>query len=221
MNIFERILCFVIFAVGAGAILVNFAVLKRGIRGAKSEIYIYYTNLSNIAVILYHTVLFIASFYRDSKFYKIIFSPVLRLSVTLIILMTFIIYHFVLRSADKHLLPEANTSCRQRKVKIITNLCVHYVVPLLTFAEWVIFANKESLKITDGIIWVIFPLIYIAFISFRAKVIGNNSEKKKYPYFFIDADVIGRKKVAVNIVVIGVVSVIFGMLFVFITGIFI
>ena len=218
----EKIFCLVIFAFGAVGMTINSSVLTKGLRGIKKEMFVYYTNLSNMAVLLYHVMLFVSSFYRQSTLYAVLSAPVIRLSVTLMILITFVIYHFILRSADKILNLKKGVSAEKPFSKKFANLCVHYLVPLFTLAEWIIVAEKSSLRISDGAVWVICPLIYLIFIMLRAKLFGNIGDKDtRFPYFFLDVDAIGFRKAAINVLIIGVVSVAFGMFFVFVTTLFV
>ncbi len=220
----ERIFSFIIFLIGIIGMTLNSSVLQSGIKGFRKDMFIYYTNLSNIAVVIYHLILFISSFYKESTAYGLFALPVMRLSVTLMILMTFVIYHFILRPAEKRKRQKQENHDEKQIGKTITNLCVHYVVPLTTFAEWIFVADKSTLKLTDGALWVVCPVAYVVFIMLRACILGRKKSSydtwKKYPYFFIDVDEIGVARTALNIMIIGVVSVAFGMSFVFISTAF-
>ncbi|MBE7064726.1 MAG: hypothetical protein E7384_02785 [Ruminococcaceae bacterium] len=211
-NIVDIILCAVTTAMGIVGLTFNSSIIKKGIR---KEIFIYYTNLSNIAIVLFQLSLLVSYSATDSRLHKFLSVSWLRLSVAMMILLTFIVYHFVLRPGIKKNSAESLTA-----EKSIGNFCVHYAVPILTFIQWVIAADKESLRITDGLIWLICPAVYSIFVFTRSKMIDikskstckplSDSEKVKYPYAFLNIDVLGSARVAANIAIVGVACALSG-----------
>ena len=205
-NIIDIILCAVMAAIGIVGLTFNSSIIKKGIR---REIFIYYTNLSNIAVVLFQLCLLVSYSVPQSAFHTFLSASWMRITAAMMILLTFIVYHFVLRPEIKKFATEPMTT-----EKSIGNICVHYAVPLLTFAQWIFVADKKDLLITDGLIWLICPAVYAIFVFTRSKLIeikvtnGNkplsDSEKVKYPYGFLNIDVLGGARVAANIVVVGI-----------------
>lgn len=74
----------------------------------------------------------------------------------------------------------------------ISMLLVHYVVPIMTISDWLLFDKKGSMKKTSPLIWAIGPLAYFAYIMVAAQMGG------RYPYPFIDVDMLGWSRVLVN-----------------------
>ncbi|MBQ8165061.1 MAG: Pr6Pr family membrane protein [Clostridia bacterium] len=210
----DIILSVAVSAIGIIGVTFNCSIIKRGIRG---EIFIYYTNLSNLAVILYHLLLLISYTDTESVFHRLIAASPIRLSVTLMIMLTFAIYHFVLRPICKkfHRGFYSEDAPKVTADKAIGNICVHYIVPILVFAEWIFSADKSGLRITDGIIWILCPATYMLFIAVRGYLIDKKTKKSnsdnngktpvKYPYPFIDIDMLGGARVALNVAIIAAV----------------
>lgn len=207
----DIVLILIVSVTGIVGVTLNCSILKKGIRG---EMFIYYTNLSNIAVIIYHLLLLISYADVQSAFHRVFSSAPFRFSVTLMIMLTFAIYHFVLRpSCKKHRIGiYAETASSISPEKYIGNLFVHYIVPILVLTEWLFSSDKNGLRVTDGMIWVMCPAIYMIFIVIRGSHIdrklsknplhGDEKMPKKYPYPFIDIDMIGSGKVALNVTII-------------------
>jgi len=205
-NIIDIIFSVAVTAIGIVGLTFNSSIIKKGIR---SEIFIYYTNLSNIAVIIFQICLLVSYAVPESSFYELLTSPWLRLSVAMMILLTCVVYHFLLRAEIKK-----NGAERKSAEKSIGNLCVHYIVPLLTFVQWAWSADKKGLLVTDGLIWLVCPATYAAFVAVRGRNIdmktksGNDvaadGEKVKYPYGFLNIDLLGGARVAANIAIVGI-----------------
>lgn len=212
--ILDMIFSLVLTTIGIVGLALNSSIIKKGIRG---ETFIYYTSLSNITVVLYQLVLLISYSVHDSAFYRLVSSPVVRLTIMLMIMLTFVIYHFILRPEFRK-----NEISPMSKEKAIGNFCVHYLVPLLTFAQWIFVADKKGLLVSDGLIWIICPASYALFIVLRGRFIDLRNKKSgktaastdvvKYPYTFINIDSIGGARVALNIAVIGSICAVAGCL---------
>lgn len=67
---------------------------------------------------------------------------------------------------------------------------LHYVAPAATFAYWLAFVPKTALTWRDPLLWLIFPMAYLAYALARGAVDGW------YPYGFIDAGQRGYLAVA-------------------------
>ncbi|MBO7319589.1 MAG: hypothetical protein J6V06_06185, partial [Clostridia bacterium] len=65
-NIIDIILCAVTAAIGIVGLTFNSSIIKKGIR---REIFIYYTNLSNIAVVLFQLCLLVSYSVPQSAFH--------------------------------------------------------------------------------------------------------------------------------------------------------
>lgn len=159
----------------------------------------YYTNLSNILVLIYQLCVLASFLVPKSKFYSAVRSPVLQYSVANAITMTFLVYHFILYPAIKKR-REAMTDA-EKSGGIITsnNLCIHYIVPLCSLLFWLAFGDK-NLPFWCIFAWLAVPVAYSVYILARAAHgINIYGKDTPYPYFFIDRRLIGTKRFIQNI----------------------
>jgi hypothetical protein len=150
----------------------------------------YYTLQSNIVVLVFFVAWLIYSYLRrdrapSARYYTI------KGGVIVCIALTLLVFHFMLRptmfamgGGDSYLVSPAN-------------LIVHYVVPLMTLADWLLFDKKGQFRRLDPIKWLLIPLAYLIFALVRAQfaTFGSGS---RYPYFFMDIDKYGVGQVAIN-----------------------
>ncbi|EAQ13797.1 hypothetical protein BD830_10282 [Maritimibacter alkaliphilus HTCC2654] len=85
---------------------------------------------------------------------------------------------------------------------------LHTVTPLLTLAFWLAFAPKGGLGVMDAVRWLGWPLIYVIYALVRGIF------TQKYPYPFIDLNVLTAGQVAVNSVGLTVAFFLGGLVFV-------
>ena len=102
------------------------------------------------------------------------------------IFVTYLIYNFLLLPAikkDPELYGEAGN------YKTFGNISVHYLVPLLSFANWLLFANKGLAQWSYAVFWIAIPLLYAVVIFIRGEF-GKNipGSDGKYPYEFISKE---------------------------------
>jgi hypothetical protein len=118
--------------------------------------------------------------------------PHFKGAVTMTIAVTFLIYHFVL-------VPQYISLCAHYSVLNWQNILVHYFVPLMAVADWLLFDEKEAFRWFDPVLWLTIPISYFLFIILRARIGGIiEIVKSSYPYFFIDVDLIGWINVLKN-----------------------
>ncbi len=164
----------------------------------------YYTSLSNIVVCLYFLLLLVGVKGLDKSIYSF--------TVTCCIMLTFLIYHFLLSPLIINDYRKGNGW----NPYTLVNYSLHYICPLLTFAYWLFFADKSDLSYKNAFIWTILPLIYCLYVFVRVKlgIYFDKAKTQRYPYDFLDADKYGFKRILVNIVVIYIVFVLLGLLLV-------
>ena len=181
----------VTIAVSAAVGLLLVSRVLEGPEKRRKQVFCYYTNLSNTAMLLIHVLLLIPGPARTA-----LRTPLARYMATLCILVTFIIYFFVLTRFGRHSRRDTMESLGTRRVG---NVFVHYLVPLLTLLEWLTVADKRGLGLGDALIWLLVPLGYLAFLLLRARtgVVIENT-KSLWPYGFMDLDRLGMKKWLVN-----------------------
>ncbi len=96
----------------------------------------------------------------------------------------------------------------------IADRTMHYLVPVLSLAFWVIYVPKSYFTFTDPFLWILYPLGYLVYAMARGSLDGW------YPYFFIDVGVIGYAKSMLNAAVLSAVVLIIGFVIVIVTRFF-
>lgn len=196
MTFFEIILSAIIFAAAVYGMFLGGCMKNPG---HSHNLFSYYTNLSNIIVLIYQLCVLGSFLAPNSGFYFAVRSPVLQYTIANTITMTFLVYHFILFPAIKKK-KEAMTDA-EKSGGVITpnNLCVHYIVPLASLLFWLLFGSKE-LPFWCVFAWLAVPAVYSLYILLRAALGINIYEKDTpYPYFFIDRNLIGTKRFIQNI----------------------
>ncbi len=138
---------------------------------------LYYTVLSNLLVTLF-TAYLIYVMRRSGENWQS--QRLLRLKggVTMSIMITCVIYHFMLA-------PIATDFYR------LENFLCHYIVPLWFLADTLLFDKQGQYKIWDPVLWTILPLIYMLFALFNGLVLKlpvPNSKVSPFPYFFLNVN---------------------------------
>lgn len=110
-------------------------------------------------------------------------APRLRGAVTLWIVITGLISHFMLQNGANPL-PGLAADDSAARVANWSMFLVHYAVPLLVFADWVAFGPRRVSPWRDLGLWVLFPLAYGATSVMRAVLFPTVNVR--YPYFFLD-----------------------------------
>ena len=138
---------------------------------------LYYTVLSNLLVMIF-TGYLLRVMSRSAENWQ---SPtLLRLKggVTMSIMITCVIYHFMLA-------PIATDFYR------VENFLCHYIVPLWFLADTLFFDKRGQYKIWDPVLWTILPLVYMIFALFNGLVLKlniPNSKDNPFPYFFLNVN---------------------------------
>ena len=138
---------------------------------------LYYTVISNILVFSFLIYLIVYSY----KKVTINQNPkLLRIKggVSMAILITFVIYHFMLAPLAK---PEAYWNAR--------NFFVHYICPLAMVFDTLILDRKNSYKWSDPIIWASIPLTYFAFALLNGMLLKlpiPGAVDSPFAYYFIN-----------------------------------
>lgn len=170
------------------------------------DFYVHFTNLSN-----YLCAIFMFLELRDTA-KKTIDSyvttyPVVKFVALLAILLTFIIYNFVL--------------AKRRDIKdsfVVSSVTLHMILPLMFTFDYILFYEHGKVKWYYPIVSTVFPLLYVAFIFVHAAIRNFDSsiyypgrnDPFIYPYFFLNLDKYGVVGVITNILVILIVFVVFG-----------
>jgi hypothetical protein len=78
----------------------------------------------------------------------------------------------------------------------IVDFVVHKLFPVLMVVDWILDPPETDLRMIDVLLWLIFPLAWLAFTLIRGAV------DNWYPYPFLDPDNGGYRSVAYHVVAI-------------------
>ncbi len=187
----------IIFSLAIAGLALVGVFLQAGLRQGKYRLgtFSYYTNLSNLITGVYELLLFIFAL-PGSAVYGRLAGAGVRYSLTLMIWVTHLIYHFLLVPDYK----KKQGDNFKAEWATFKNLDVHYVVPLLTLLQWLICADK-NVPFAAVFAWLLIPLAYLAFAMIRAQILGPNPKSGvyRYPYSFMDLDEQGVKNWTKNV----------------------
>ena len=141
---------------------------------------LYYTVLSNLFVVIF-TGYLLLKMRREGDHWQS--SSLLRLKggVTMSIMITCVIYHFMLAPLTTDFYRLENFLC-------------HYIVPLWFLVDTIIFDKSRQYKWFDPIVWTVLPLLYMGFAilnGFVLKMDVPNAKDSPFPYFFLNANKYG------------------------------
>lgn len=161
----------------------------------RSDFYVHFTNLSNYLCIGIMFVELIETIKKKEDSYTTKL-PLLKFIGVTAILLTFIIFNFML-AGDRE--PALNF--------YINSVLFHIVLPIMYVLDWILFYEHKKVKWTYPLISVAFPVLYAIFIFIRAWILDFNPEAPYiYPYFFLNLEELGVLGV---IKWIGILSVVF------------
>lgn len=138
----------------------------------------FFTILTNSLVAVFFTFNLVRP---DSRYLSVLRQPGALTAVTVYISVVGIIYQFVLRQ----------TWDPTGLQKIVDEL-LHSVIPVMVIIFWYLYENKPPLTFRLIPQWLIYPLIYLAYILVRGNFSGF------YPYPFINVADIGWHNVWIN-----------------------
>lgn len=159
-------------------------------------IYLYYTNMSNILCFVYFVLAAVHCIrqFRLPQQETTTFAPRLRGAAVMAITVTMLVYWFVLNSSG--FVMDGTGSAAPDVFFSVSNYVVHLIVPLLMIADWLIFDKKGLYKTYDPLLWLAIPLVYYVLSIVIAQTSYRFHGDTRYPYFFIDPDIIGYGGVA-------------------------
>lgn len=128
----------------------------------------------------------------------------LKFHSTIIILVTFVVYNFIL--AD---------SMFESGWNELGNLTKHIVCPLLFVFDFLLFDKHHSLKWYDPLLCPVLPIIYVIFILIRGAVLPNNYKGTIYPYFFLNVNELGYSGVLIWVLILILAFIAIAFLFYF------
>lgn len=142
----------------------------------------FFTILTNILVAMFFTV----SVLKVKKsFSKLLLTDGTITAITVFILIVGSVYQIVLRSIWE-----------PTGLQFIVDELLHTVIPLYMLGYWFFNVKKLDLQLKTVFNWLLYPLLYIVFITVRGSSSGY------YPYPFLNINEIGYEKVIVNTAII-------------------
>lgn len=170
------------------------------------DFYVHFTNLSNYLCAIFMLLELRDTAKKNTDSYVTTY-PAVKFVALLAILLTFIIYNFVLAS--------------RRDIKdsfVVSSVTLHIILPLMFTLDYILFYEHGKVKWYYPILSTIFPLLYAAFIYVHAAIRNFDSSiyypgRKDpfiYPYFFLNLDKYGVAGVITNIMIILIAFVVFG-----------
>lgn len=60
------------------------------------------------------------------------------------------------------------------------NTVLHYIMPIILIADWILDPPKKTISFKHGLLWLIFPLVYVTYSLIRGAIVGW------YPYPFLN-----------------------------------
>ena len=199
---------FIIAASGAGLIVLS------GISGGASAVrwanlFVYYTNLSNLACFL----MFLYIAVNDaSGFIKMRIAGkangagdfpapyyLTKGAVLMMTTVTMFVYHLMLSSTGFIMRVNADSNLKT------ANTLLHYVAPCLSLLDWILFTEKNKLKRHYPLIWLTLPFAYFIFTLIRARLGGPEplpGTASRFPYYFLDVDALGISGVFMYVLIL-------------------
>ena len=150
----------------------------RGILGGIVVYLSYFTILTNILVALTLSVPLAAPKGALGRFFA---RPGVATAVATAITVVGLAYFFLLRRIWD---PQGWA--------LVADVALHYVVPVLFLLYWGLAVPKGGLRFADIPKWLLYPLGYMVYVLIRGALTGL------YPYYFIDASVLGYGAAFVN-----------------------
>ena len=153
------------------------------------DFYIYFTNISNyICFIIMYIELFLTI--KNKKLKEL---NIFRFISTVMIIITFLIFNFVLIR---------NMTISQ--ILSLESILMHVILPVIYVSHYLLYTDKKVVKKYYIFMPLLVALIYIIFIYIRAFLFNPII---KYPYFFLNTQLIGIKGVTIWLIILGLIII--------------
>ena len=150
----------------------------------------YYTVQSNLLVSLF--ALYMLGAMRQGKDLQSPSFLRIKAAVTMSIMITFVIYHFMLA-------PLATDFWR------VENMLCHYITPLYFFFDTLLVDRQRQYQFLDPLRWTALPLLYMAFALLNGLVLKwpiPDAKDSPFAYYFLNVHKYGWSYVLTHAVVI-------------------
>ena len=92
----------------------------------------------------------------------------------------------------------------------IANKIVHYIVPTMMILDYLLFDNKGNYKKIYPLYWIVIPYIYLLYVFIMIQLGNDIGVNSKYPYPFLNIEVLGDIKVLVYIIYFNIAFILLG-----------
>ena len=150
----------------------------------------YYTVQTNLLVSLF--ALYMLGAMRQGKDLQSPSFLRIKAAVTMSIMITFVIYHFMLA-------PLATDFWR------VENMLCHYITPLYFFFDTLLVDRQRQYQLLDPLRWTALPLLYMAFALLNGLVLKwpiPDAKDSPFAYYFLNVHKYGWSYVLTHAVVI-------------------
>ena len=173
------------------------------------DFYVYFTNLSNFLCIAVMVMGLVQTIRKKEDSY-VSAAPLLKFIGMLGILLTFVVFNFMLAGNR-----EAQLNWR------VGSLLFHVVLPIMYIADWFLFYERKQCKCHYPIASISFPLGYAIFLLIQAIILKFDGSIPSaagtgsliYPYFFVNIDTQGVDGVLMWIAILTIAFVAIGFMF--------
>ena len=168
----------------------------------RADFFVHFTNLSNYICIGIMFAELIQTAKKKEDSYTTVL-PTLKFMGVLMILLTFIVFNFLLApTREMHL-----------NFKV-ASIVLHVILPIMYVTDWFLFYERGKVKAYMPLLSMSVPLIYVIFVYIRAWILDFNAEIPYiYPYFFLNLETQGIMGVLKWIVILLVAFIIVGFIF--------
>lgn len=165
----------------------------------RTDFYVHFTNLSNYLCIGIVFIELIETIKKNKNSF-VTKLPLLKFIGLLAILLTFIIFNFIL-AGDRPM----HLNFR------VNSVLFHIVLPIVYLIDWILFYEHKKVKWYYPLVSVSFPVMYAIFIFVRAWILEfDPSVPYIYPYFFLNLDELGVIGVLKWIGILSLVFIVIG-----------
>ena len=178
----------------------------------------YFTIQTNVFVVILFGVLLYRTYRgykKDKQWHIATVNPKVQMAVTLYISMTMLGFWLLLAPT---------TGISRNPFIFMNSLTLHLITPLFAIVDFVWFGMHGQVTKRDVKFWLSYPAAYVVFVMLYSKIIQtpyysfklqDEQINLKYPYPFLDANVIGVWGVVFSILGLAVVFYLLGRIFVF------
>lgn len=168
---------------GWAALVLQYALVLTGTQGTDRftrsiNFFSYFTILTNTLTALVLTLPWLAP---QSGLGRSFLRPTVRTAIATYMIIVMAVVYFVLR----HL----NTF---QGWNLVADLLLHYVMPVLFVIDWLFLVPKQTLKVSDSLGWLVFPVTYPVWTFIHGAYSGF------YPYPFLNNSELGIARVLLN-----------------------